>query len=99
MKKALTMITVPLLPFLFTSCGTGSYAQQKNTTNTALVGAVAGGIIGHQSGHALEGAAIGAVAGGLAGHALTPQQPTYPRYGIHPPVNPYAGNPHPGCGN
>ena len=99
MKKALTILTVPLLPFLFTSCGTGSYTQQQNTTNSALLGAMAGGVIGHQSGHALEGAAIGAVAGGLAGHALTPQQPDRPSYGIHPPVNPYQGTRHPGCGH
>ena len=97
MKKALIIISVSILPFLFASCGTGSYTQQNNIANSALVGAVAGGVIGHQSGHALEGAAIGAAAGGLAGHALTPQQP-YPRYGNYPPANPYPGTTQPGRG-
>lgn len=35
-----------------------------------LLGATAGGIIGHQSGHGLEGAGIGAVAGAVGGGLL-----------------------------
>ena len=40
---------------------------QRGVATGALLGAAAGGIIGHQSGRALEGAAIGAAAGGTAG--------------------------------
>lgn len=50
---------------------------EKATTGTVvggIVGAAAGGIIGHQSGHGLEGAAIGgavgAVSGGLVGNQM-----------------------------
>lgn len=40
---------------------------QRGVATGALLGAAAGGIIGHQSGRGLEGAAIGAAAGGTAG--------------------------------
>ncbi|NJM38051.1 MAG: hypothetical protein HC845_09470 [Akkermansiaceae bacterium] len=40
---------------------------QRCAATGGLVGALAGGIIGHQSGRALEGAGIGALAGGTAG--------------------------------
>lgn len=39
--------------------------DQRGEDSGALIGAAAGGIIGHQSGSALEGAAIGAAAGGI----------------------------------
>lgn len=37
--------------------------DQRGEDSGALIGAAAGGVIGHQSGSALEGAAIGAAAG------------------------------------
>ncbi|MES2474958.1 MAG: glycine zipper domain-containing protein [Verrucomicrobiota bacterium] len=40
---------------------------QRGIATGGLLGAAAGGIIGHQSGRGLEGAAIGAAAGGTAG--------------------------------
>ncbi len=40
---------------------------QRGAATGALLGAAAGGIIGHQSGRGLEGAAIGAAGGGTAG--------------------------------
>ena len=40
---------------------------QKGAVAGGLLGAGAGAIIGHQSGHAGEGALIGAAAGGTAG--------------------------------
>jgi uncharacterized protein YcfJ len=40
---------------------------QRGMATGGLIGAAAGGIIGHQSGRALEGAALGAAAGGTAG--------------------------------
>lgn len=46
--------------------------------NGAVVGAVAGGLIGgHNGDRWAEGAVIGGVAGALIGAALTPQQPVY----------------------
>ena len=49
----------------------------------ALLGAAAGGIIGHQSGRALEGAALGAAAGGVVGgtYGNAQDQENYRRYG------------------
>lgn len=40
---------------------------QRGAATGGLLGAAADGIIGHQSGRALEGAAIGGAAGGTAG--------------------------------
>jgi uncharacterized protein YcfJ len=40
---------------------------QRGAATGALLGAAAGGVIGHQSGRGLEGAAIGAAGGGTAG--------------------------------
>ncbi|TAG10854.1 MAG: hypothetical protein EAZ42_02220 [Verrucomicrobia bacterium] len=40
---------------------------QRGAAVGALGGAALGGIVGHQSGRALEGAALGAAAGGVVG--------------------------------
>jgi 5'-3' exoribonuclease 2 len=55
---------------------------QRGTATGALLGAAAGGIIGHQSGRALEGAAIGAAGGGTAGalYGNARDQEQYGRY-------------------
>lgn len=54
---------------------------QRGATTGALIGAAAGGVIGHQSGNALEGAAIGAAAGGGAGALYgNAQDQQYNRY-------------------
>jgi len=51
--------------------GGGGYAQPaEGTVGGALLGAAAGGIIGHQSGRGLEGAALGGLLGALAGGAM-----------------------------
>ena len=52
--------------FLTAGCTT----TQKSTAAGGLLGATAGGIIGHQSGHGGEGAAIGAAAGALGGYII-----------------------------
>jgi uncharacterized protein YcfJ len=41
-----------------------------NAGTGAALGAIAGGIIGHQSGKGLEGAAIGGVVGGGTGYMI-----------------------------
>src|SRR5829696_3892907 len=52
--------------------------------NGAVVGAVAGGLIGgHNGDRWAQGAVVGAAAGALIGAALTPQQPVY---SARPPV-------------
>jgi uncharacterized protein YcfJ len=51
--------------------GTGK--QATDTEGGALLGALAGGIIGNQTGSPLAGAVIGAGVGGLAGHAVGSQ--------------------------
>ena len=55
---------------------------QRGMATGGLLGAAAGGIIGHQSGRALEGAAIGAAAGGTAGalYGNARDQERYGRY-------------------
>jgi len=59
---------------LLASAGCGSTDSSVNTKQGAVggaaLGAIAGGIIGHQSGRGLEGAAIGAAAGGAGGALL-----------------------------
>lgn len=51
------------------SCTSGPNAQ-TGTVVGGLGGAAAGGIIGHQSGRALEGAAIGGVLGAVGGNVV-----------------------------
>ncbi len=59
-----------LVSFL-TGCATmGTGRQATDTEGGALLGALAGGIIGNQTGSPLTGAAIGAGIGGLAGNAV-----------------------------
>ncbi|RYD23911.1 MAG: hypothetical protein EOP88_02270 [Verrucomicrobiaceae bacterium] len=55
---------------------------QRGIATGGLLGAAAGGIIGHQSGRGLEGAAIGAAAGGTAGglYGNARDQEQYGRY-------------------
>jgi hypothetical protein len=61
----------------------------------ALIGAAAGGIIGHQSCSGLEGALIGGVLGSVVGSAVGYSQDRY-YYGYPPPppvvVRPYYGS-------
>src|ERR1035438_10303896 len=66
------ILTIALAAILCTGCvGTGPNTQNGAVTGGAL-GALAGAIIGNNSGgrNALGGAAIGAVAGAIAGGAI-----------------------------
>lgn len=75
MKKALALLMTAVVGFAIAGCSsTGSTVHtKKNAVLGSVVGATAGGIIGHQSGRGLEGAAIGAgigaVGGGVVGSA------------------------------
>ena len=64
-KIWIAMIGVAGLTF---GCATNQTSNTKRKAVTGgVIGAAAGGIIGHQSGRGLEGAAIGAGAGAVAG--------------------------------
>ena len=68
MKKLNLIVVSGLCAFSLTNCAepVGPNTQRGAVTG-GLIGAAAGGIIGHQSGNALEGAAIGGAAGAGAG--------------------------------
>jgi hypothetical protein len=67
MKHALFISTLAAAALLFAGCETTGPDTQQGAVLGGLGGAALGGIIGHQSGHALEGAAIGGGLGALAG--------------------------------
>lgn len=69
MKSILLSLGAGLSVLALSNCADMGPNTQRGATTGALIGAGAGGIIGHQSGRALEGAAIGAAAGGVAGGA------------------------------
>lgn len=66
--KTGVIVSLVLILVLFT-VGCASMGEKSKTSAVAggLLGAVVGGIIGHQSGHGLEGAAIGGVVGAVSG--------------------------------
>ncbi|GEP42195.1 glycine zipper 2TM domain-containing protein [Brevifollis gellanilyticus] len=70
--------------------GGGGYAPPaQGTVGGALLGAAAGGIIGHQSGRGLEGAALGGVLGALAGRVMeTSRQDSYYQPAYYNPPQP-----------
>jgi uncharacterized protein YcfJ len=68
MKATIRIAACLTFPFLLGQCmAPAGPNTQVGTATGALLGAAAGGIIGHQSGRGLEGAAIGAAGGGAAG--------------------------------
>ena len=84
------LVAVVLAVVSITGCATGPNAQTDAVIG-GLLGAGAGGIIGHQSGRGLEGAAIGALIGGASGNMFgngidtrngynRPQQYQQPQY-------------------
>ncbi len=75
MKKLSTLAISAFAAFGLSNCAepTGPNTQRGAAVG-ALGGAALGGIIGNQSGRALEGAAIGAAAGGGAGALYGNQQ-------------------------
>ncbi len=72
MKYLLTS-TALVAALTLSSCETGPNAD-RGTLIGAGTGALAGGIIGHQSGNTAAGAAVGAVAGGLIGNQVGANQ-------------------------
>ncbi|MFA5320443.1 MAG: YMGG-like glycine zipper-containing protein [Candidatus Omnitrophota bacterium] len=65
-------ILLPVISVIVLVCGCASNKTRlvEGTLIGGVLGAAAGGIIGHQSNHGAEGALIGAVAGSAAGAAV-----------------------------
>ena len=75
MKTILMTLASAAMALAFSNCTAPVGPNtQRGAASGALIGAAAGGIIGHQSGRGLEGAAIGAGAGGTAGAVYGNQQ-------------------------
>ena len=75
---------------LLSSCVAPYYGGPNEAAGSVagtLLGAAAGGIIGHQSGYGLEGAAIGGVLGSMLGSSAGYAQDRY--YGYPPPMPAY----------
>ena len=83
MKKLSFTILSGITALALSNCAapTGPNTQRGAVTG-GLLGAAAGGIIGHQSGRALEGAAIGGATGAGAGalYGNAQDQENYNRY-------------------
>jgi len=69
---------VAILAVGFCGCASMDEGTKKGAVIGGLIGATAGGIIGHQGGHGLEGALIGGAAGvltgGWVGHKMDQKQ-------------------------
>lgn len=73
MKKMALLLMVSLLSGCATLAGGNPMGAGKQATDTeggALLGALAGGVIGNQTGSPIAGALIGAGVGGVAGNAV-----------------------------
>ena len=83
MKTTILTLTSAIMAIALSNCAApvGPNTQRGAATG-ALGGALLGGVIGHQSGKALEGAAIGAAGGAVVGGAYgnSRDQDYYGRY-------------------
>ena len=83
MKTTILTLTSAITAIALSNCAApvGPNTQRGAATG-ALGGALLGGVIGHQSGKALEGAAIGAAGGAVVGGAYgnSRDQEQYGRY-------------------
>lgn len=71
MKLKVLSVASALVAIALSSCaGPTGPNTQRGAVGGAMLGAAAGGVIGHQSGRGLEGAAIGAAGGGAAGAVM-----------------------------
>ena len=74
MKNVLIAVVIAGMVFSLIGCETMGEKSKTGAVTGGLLGATAGGIIGHQTGHgwqgALIGGATGAVAGGLIGNEM-----------------------------
>ena len=83
MKSLLLTLTSVVTALALANCAAPAGPNtQRGAVTGGLLGAGAGAIIGHQSGHTAEGALIGAAAGGTAGALIgnSRDQEQYGRY-------------------
>ena len=73
MKSKILLILLLSLILVSSGCQSMGEKTKGGALIGGIVGAGAGGIIGHQSGHGLEGAAIGAAVGALSGGLIGSQ--------------------------
>lgn len=73
MKKFLNSILILVLVFAVCGCATNKTRVAEGAGIGGTVGAIAGGIIGFQTGHPFQGAAIGGALGAGAGAAVGAQ--------------------------
>jgi len=82
MKTTFLAITGAIAAITLSNCTAPAGPNtQRGAATGALLGAAAGGIIGHQSGRGLEGAALGAGAGGATGALIGNEQDKRQYYG------------------
>lgn len=67
MKKSFIVFSCVVLAFSLLGCASSKTRAVEGAAVGGGLGALAGGIIGHQSGHGAEGAGIGLAAGALTG--------------------------------
>jgi len=67
MSKRTVFVSLLIMSVFFAGCASMGEKTKGGAVIGGLLGAAAGGIIGHQSGHGLEGAAIGGAAGAIGG--------------------------------
>jgi uncharacterized protein YcfJ len=72
MKKG--MLVLMLAGMLSGCAAMGTGKQATDTEGGALLGALAGGVIGNQMGSPIAGALVGAGVGGVAGNAVGGQR-------------------------
>ncbi|HIG26515.1 MAG TPA: hypothetical protein EYQ50_01450 [Verrucomicrobiales bacterium] len=76
MKKNVSGFNTPIgigiiaLTLIFQGCSSSGPNTKRGAVGGGALGAIVGGIIGHQSGRGLEGAAIGAGVGAVGGGVL-----------------------------
>jgi uncharacterized protein YcfJ len=83
MKTIILTLTSAIIAVTLSNCAAPAGPNtQRGAATGALGGALLGGVIGHQSGKALEGAAIGAAGGAVVGGAYgnSRDQGYYGRY-------------------
>lgn len=80
MKKNVFVVMAVLVGLFMVGCDSMGANTKKGLGIGGVLGAVAGGVVGHQSGHGVEGAliggAVGAGAGGLIGSGMDDEAKT-----------------------
>jgi uncharacterized protein YcfJ len=73
MKRYFCLFSILVLALIVSGCASNKTRVGEGAGIGGVVGALAGGIIGYQSGHPIQGAAIGGVIGGGTGAVVGAQ--------------------------